>query len=1133
MALAHVAPLAAQADQGADDTSPDDDAPPFEIPDVEKTQEPADPSEPPPPPPPAGTNELLGPPLFPFYYHYRQPDQTEVRNVLYPFYYSSSHPSGDFMALFLPLYFWASSEQPQQSTLHIYPLGYLHKRSEKTSYDHLVPLYYDYESTDYQFRGIPPLWLTAHESENDATTHHIVEPLAAYRHEKVGPHAPATTFRFGVWPLLGLTETYTSKQETRVSVLNPLSLVKHASPFSLFHHGREGEHPETEETHSHLFPLFWQWGSYDRNTHFLVPLYGHAKAAGSQDLFLMPLLSRYGQSLDGSVRRDILWPLYHHHYGPKFSSFYSFPLFSYSRTPEVRGWSVLWFLYGHDYFVRPGRTAHSVLYPLGRFEADPDGVRGHNRLLPFYWDNYDEEWRLRLALYPYINYQQRNGTKVAWDFTYLAPTYIGFGPPEDYFGFGFPLYWHSREGSSSWYLFIPLHYSFFTNTSHGFHLFPIFSHNNYPSENLYVFGGPLFVLRRFFDFEQKPVGTGVSLLWPFTTFESRPEGHHYRLFPLFWTSRNRDERDLLIFPWYHQWGGDRSQTYFIPFYGHFKSKRVDRNIYALGTYIYSEGRASDGEIVSHQHDIVWPLLSFSKNDREKTSHQRFLPLGLWNSTGPAVDRTLAGPLYYGHRVEHEDETHRLGLLAGNLWLSKTIHRRELTPVVQATQHGDAEVDTSTARSEPQSKLVSQERGVLWPLLRWGEDESRSSEWLLPFYFHQKTTDDETRAFFPLVFTDSMNDRYRSSLARYLFFLDIESWPGGHRHTVAQLVWDWFSDDAQSRRRWRFLYPFLEFESTTQGYRYAFTPILSGESREEGGERVNGHFLFPLYWFGSTQKKKGDEYVDENQYLYVFPLFGINRKTLRTQYDVLLPFFHIEQGLNSFQFQMRPFVFYRNDPAIKTARLWPFYSYEEGEGAGNWWVSKYLFLAKSAVRAESWSHRIAPFLFRMSSAPESSGFGALLELFAYDREGRESEFRALPLVYGYKRETESGVGVFPFYYSKDSGNRSINYWNPLRFLFLSNSLEGAGFQHRGVLGGLYSRENHVNRPDYGNLSILYGLIQRNTTESTSEFAFFPFYYYSRDDGTLRKNVFLLFPPYWYEETAGQKTHKLFWFIPISG
>jgi hypothetical protein len=170
---------------------------------------------------------------------------------------------------------------------------------------------------------------------------------------------------------------------------------------------------------------------------------------------------------------------------------------------------------------------------------------------------------------------------------------------------------------------------------------------------------------------------------------------------------------------------------------------------------------------------------------------------------------------------------------------------------------------------------------------------------------------------------------------------------------------------------------------------------------------------------------------------------------------------------------------------------------------------------------------------MSSAPESSGFGTLFELFAYDRQGRESEFRALPLVYGYKREKESGVGVFPLFYSKNSGNASINYWNPLRFFFLSNSLEGAGFQHRGILGGLYSRESHANRQDYGNLSFLYGLISRSTTESTSEFAFFPFYYYSRDDGTLRKNVFLLFPPYWYEETAGQGTHKLFWFIPISG
>ena len=531
----------------------------------------------------------------------------------------------------------------------------------------------------------------------------------------------------------------------------------------------------------------------------------------------------------------------------------------------------------------------------------------------------------------------------------------------------------------------------------------------------------------------------------------------------------------------------------------------------------------------HQHDILWPLLSFSTDEYSKSSHQRFLPLGVWRSRSPAEDRTIGGPFFYGHRIEHEEETHRLDLVAGNMWLSKTVHRRELTPVA-ALPKPDEE---TAAPREPESRLVSEEHGVLWPFFRWGKDESKSSEWVVPFYFHQKTTDDETRAFFPLLYLDRMHDRYRSSLARYLFFLDIENWPGGHRHTVGQLLWDWLSDEAQERRRWRILYPLLEYESTNQGYRYAITPILSGESREDGGQRLNSHFLFPLYWFGSAQKKRGDEYVDENQYAYFFPIFGINRKSLRTQYDVLLPFFHIEEGINSFQFQIRPFVFYRNDPAIKTTRLWPLYSYEEGEGAGNWWVSKYLFIAKSAVRAESWSHRIDPFIFRLNQSPNETGFGTLFELFSYDSQGRESEFRAFPIAYGYKREKESGMGIFPLHYARDRGNRSINYWNPLRFLFVSNNLEGAGFHYRSVLGGLYARESHVNRPNYANLSLLYGLVQRNRTESTSEFAFFPFYYYSRDDTTLRKNVFLLFPPYWYEETAGRGSHKLFWFIPISG
>ena len=248
LVLSNTAPLGAQDAPGADrsqDTSqnaPQDTAPP-------PANDPGD--APPPDSPPAvvtGTNELLGAPLFPFYHHYRRPDQTEVRNILYPLFYASRHPSGDRRTLFLPFFYRRSSEQPPRSTLHIYPLGYLHKRSEESSYDHFVPLYFDYESDDYEFQGVPPLWVTTWSSENDTTSHHALSSLAAYRHEKRGPHAPATSFRFGLWRFFGLTESYTSKPEARTSVLNPLSLAELASPFSLYHYGRQGEHEETQET---------------------------------------------------------------------------------------------------------------------------------------------------------------------------------------------------------------------------------------------------------------------------------------------------------------------------------------------------------------------------------------------------------------------------------------------------------------------------------------------------------------------------------------------------------------------------------------------------------------------------------------------------------------------------------------------------------------------------------------------------------------------------------------------------------------------------------------------------------------------------------------------------------------------
>ena len=52
-------------------------------------------------------------------------------------------------------------------------------------------------------------------------------------------------------------------------------------------------------------------------------------------------------------------------------------------------------------------------------------------------------------------------------------------------------------------------------------------------------------------------------------------------------------------------------------------------------------------------------------------------------------------------------------------------------------------------------------------------------------------------------------------------------------------------------------------------------------------------------------------------------------------------------------------------------------------------------------------------------------------------------------------------------------------------------------------------------------------------TSSTLAFYPFFYYHRDDAELKKTFFSLLPGYRYEESAGRSQHYLFWFIPVGG
>ncbi|HVR73693.1 MAG TPA: hypothetical protein VMT52_05150, partial [Planctomycetota bacterium] len=178
-------------------------------------------------------------------------------------------------------------------------------------------------------------------------------------------------------------------------------------------------------------------------------------------------------------------------------------------------------------------------------------------------------------------------------------------------------------------------------------------------------------------------------------------------------------------------------------------------------------------------------------------------------------------------------------------------------------------------------------------------------------------------------------------------------------------------------------------------------------------------------------------------------------------------------------------------------------------------------------AEQSEYRLDPFLFRVSSGPETRGIGGLFELFAYDRRGPESSFRIIPLVFGYSREDTSALGIIPFHYQKDFGKHEIDYLVPWRFLFLTHSLRGSnGERHFGVLWRLFAHTDNPNRPKFHETSLLYGLFLNRRTETSRQLQVNPFFSYYHDETADETRYSVMLSLYSYHKVRGRATHRIF-------
>lgn len=1103
------------------------------------------PQDPPPPPEPAAANEPLGPNLFPLFLHERRAaDDTEVLQVLGLF-TKTWRPDGGGSTLLLPFFYSHETKEPPDQRLYVLPL-YFERESPEVSFQYLLPFFFRHRTLDLDLKLVLPVWLRLGTDEGKLVQDHILFPLFRSQEDRRLENRPVEATRLGLWRVLELWEsrsTPTTRELAGLHLLNFGTEAERGFIPPLFAHTAV-EEPGAATSSTYLFPFYWRGVSPGSEYLWTFPLFGYWSGEAQEDLVLPFLLSRVGWGDRNSLRLDLAFPLAHYARSDTEFSIASYLFFDYHRSSASESLGLLLLLYRQYSNRETDTSTRMVLFPLSYWQSRAGGTEGVRWVFP-YFELFDKDKRVQVVAPLLFRHEKRSEGETKRFVTVALPSYLSFGTPTDYFSTGFPFYWAKHEVDHGFSLLLPFFYSFYSVASSDFHLVPLFSQRSFPGEKQYYFLGPLYVLRRYFDLQDQPSGSGHSFLWPLSTFESHERGYHYHLLPFFWVEKDEGTENLLVTPFYFQ---RRTPTgtfrYLFPLYARQENQRERRDFYAAGSVVTYEARGDDGEVWSSGLDLLWWLASFHESPKTGSSHQHILPLLYWRTVEPAEKLSIAGPLFISHTSAENDEVRSLDLYLGNFFVDSQVRSRIQRPAApEPARSGDSvsAVPAPAGAMSAGGELFaerSRERGVLWPLSRWWRDDHGSEgEWVLPFYFRSRTETAAKLGLFPFFYSQRDSGGYEPNYFRYFVLFNTERWAGGKRLSLGQLLLDWTSDEQREEERLSVLFPLFEFAWSAAGSSYQLTQLIAGERTVDAGQRRRANRVVPVFWEGSEERLSASgEWIPQGRHFYFLPFFGYESRITDKNYYVLFPFFHLGTSTDTLGVELLPFFFYERNPALEAFRIWPFASFENGELAGDFWLTDFLFLSKQERRPQVSSYRLDPFIFRVSSERADDGstsaysFAALGELIAYQRSPTSTSFRAIPFVFGTQGAEGETSAFIPFHYRRAWTSGEIDYLEPWRFFFFTSSLRGPkGERHFSVLTKLFEYSDNPSRPDYHETRLLERVVLDSRSETTRRFELNPFFQYYHNSAEDRTELSFLLSIFSRQTKGNVTRHRLFWLL----
>jgi hypothetical protein len=718
---------------------------------------------------------------FPFFWRYRWEDETNT--VVFPFYWRSRWGEDSSKTVLFP-FFWADRDGKDTSTV-LFPF-YWDYRWEKNTKTVLFPFYWNARGKDYRLFHLWPFYGYSTQG-GEYRRDWIAAPLFSWT-----THGPQDKEFDFLWPLFNLH--INAKENLFYLRIPPLLFLKQV--------------PEGE-SHTVVFPLYWDFAQPGKTERFIFPIYYHRSARKEGETVAFPIywdfrkadsrttlvLPSYYQRTEGEKKTTLVFPFYYNSKEPQKSTtfilpnFYcgisgvekktiAFPFFWDLRGENSRAFHI-WPFYGYEYEGENYRR-NWISLPLFSWATHGEGDREYDLLWPLFNLHIDERTNLRYFRASPLFFHKRSDE--GRQFTVAFPFYWDFfnQTTGNSFTSIFPIYWNSREKSGDEFTSI----------------FPLYWDNRHPSGDHFTTLFPFY-----WNIKE---GDAQSLhFWPLFGTDRWGENHkrYSFLFPLIWYDTKRfSSSDTFT-----KQGKTEQESYQVtlrinPLFM-FRKEPQSLTTYLFPLYIYDRDEDRDWSRIF----LAWP---FFRTAWRKTDFDSYLfPLYIYNrySTDDSYRLFLLWPLFRHSASEGETDSY-------------------LFPLYNYSR--DRTYDSTSLSLLWPPFLKS------WSLFLYESDSRQTSSHLFPLYFYNRNKDGSTwfSVLWPLF---SYSDQAEESSFGLLWKLC-----------------DYHSDD-KGNHHFAILYKFIREEKEATHYSFEVNPFYS---YYEQGEDYRVHILGGLLY---SKKKKGD------------------------------------------------------------------------------------------------------------------------------------------------------------------------------------------------------------------------------------------------------------------------------------